>query len=297
MISKVFRSIAAVAALTGVIAIYARPAAAQVPGTPTKKAAQAPAAVTTVTEDPNAERTREQFMELLQKYPPSLGRVLKLDTSLLGNTDYLATYPALASFLAQHPEVPRSPAYYLERVRAGNEYVDTRSDTSRIWQELLDWIGGLTIATIVATSLGWVIRLVVDYRRWSRLSKVQAEVHNKLLDRMTANEELIAYVQSPAGTKFLESAPIALEPGTRRVGAPFGRILWSIQTGLVLGAGGIGFQYVSSRIITDASQPLFVLGVLGVALGIGFVASSVVSYALSRRLGLIEAPAKQTDQG
>ncbi len=160
-----------------------------------------------------------------------------------------------------------------------------------MWNELLGWMGGLTIAALVATSLGWFIRLLVDYRRWYRLSKVQAEAHNKLLDRMTANEELLAYVQSPAGSRFLESAPIALDPGSRRIGAPFSRILWSVQAGLVLGAAGLGLQYVSGKITSEAAQPLYTLGVLAMALGIGFVLSAVVSYALSSRLGLFE---KQT---
>jgi TRAP-type C4-dicarboxylate transport system permease small subunit len=247
--------------------------------------------VTSVTEDPNADRTREQLMQLLEKYPPSLGRVLKLDPSLLGNTDYLATYPALSSFLTQHPDVVRAPAYYLERIRTGNEYQDNRSESYRMWNDLLGWMGGLTVAALVATSLGWFIRLLVDYRRWYRLSKVQAEAHNKLLDRMTANEELLAYVQSPAGSRFLESAPIALDPGSRRIGAPFNRILWSVQAGLVLGAAGLGLQYVSGRITTsEAAQPLYTLGVLALALGIGFVLSAVVSYVLSSRLGLFEKP-------
>jgi hypothetical protein len=233
-------------------------------------------------------------MQLFEKYPPSVGRVLKLDPSLIGNGDYLATYPALAAFLSQHPDVARNPAYYLERIQVGNEYQQLRNEPNRIWQEMLDWAGGLTVAAIIATTLGWLIRLLVDYRRWYRLSKVQAEAHNKVLDRMSANEELLAYVQSPAGSRFLESAPIALDPGSRRIGAPFGRILWSVQAGLVLGAAGIGLQYVSGRVSAtnlDAAQPLYAFGVIAVALGIGFVLSSVVSYVLSKRLGLFEPEA------
>jgi hypothetical protein len=293
MLSKFMRSVAAVAALIGTLTLGVRPAlAAQAPVLEKQlKSRQPVQPVTVVTsEDPNAGRTRDQLMQLLEKYPPSLGRVLKLDPSLLANTDYLATYPALSSFLAQHPDVARNPAYYLERIDVGNQIRDDRGQSYRIWSDLLGWMGGLTVAALVATSLGWFIRLIVDYRRWYRLSKVQAEVHNKLLDRMTANEELLAYVQSPAGSRFLESAPIALDPGSRPIGAPFGRILWSVQAGLVLGAAGLGLQYVSGRVTSEAAQPLYTLGILGLALGVGFVLSAVVSYALSSRLGLFEKP-------
>jgi hypothetical protein len=47
------------------------------------------------------------------------------------------------------------------------------------------------------------------------LSKVQTEVHTKIVDRFTANDDLLAYIQSPAGSKFLESSPIHLDAGPR----------------------------------------------------------------------------------
>ena len=120
------------------------------------------------------------------------------------------------------------------------------------------------------------------------MAKLQADVHTKLLDRFTANEDLLAYIQSPAGAKFLESSPIALDAAPRSVGAPLGRILWSVQGGVVLMAGGVGLQVVSSQVTDGASQPLHALGVLGIALGVGFVISAIVSYVISQRLGLIE---------
>ncbi|HVP47038.1 MAG TPA: hypothetical protein VMT32_10665, partial [Bryobacteraceae bacterium] len=76
--------------------------------------------------------------------------------------------------------------------------------------------------------------------------------------------------------------------GPRSVGAPLGRILWSVQGGVVLMAGGIGLQVVSGRVADDASQPLHALGVLAIALGLGFVISAIISFVISQRLGLIE---------
>jgi hypothetical protein len=115
---------------------------------------------------------------------------------------------------------------------------------------------------------------------------VQTEVHTKILDRLTANDDMIAYIQSPAGSKFLQSSPIMLDAAPRSVGAPLSRILWSIQGGVVLLAGGIGLQVISTRI-----QPLHALGVLGIALGLGFVVSAIISFVISQRLGLIEPAA------
>jgi hypothetical protein len=295
MLSGRLHRLAAIAAVAACAGLSARPAAAQSPRAERVPAGQAEPivqggrAVINI-EAPDAERTREELMNLLQKYPPALGRVLKLDPSLLTNDAYLTPYPALAAFLRQHPEIDRNPPYFLERIQVGGGYVqDQASQSFRMWQSVMDWFGGLTVAGMILATLTWLIRLLVDYRRWYRLSKVQAEAHTKLLDRMTANEELLTYLQSPAGSRFLQSAPITLDPASRTIGAPFGRILWSVQAGLVLAAGGFGLQYVSGRVNNDAAQPILAMGILAVALGIGFVLSAVVSYAMSRRLGLIEA--------
>jgi hypothetical protein len=51
---------------------------------------------------------------------------------------------------------------------------------------------------------------------------------------------------------------------------------------------GIGFEVVSRRVIEDVGQPMSVFSVLAMALGIGFIASSAVSYILSRHLGLFD---------
>ena len=61
----------------------------------------------------------------------------------------------------------------------------------------------------------WLIRTTLEQRRWSRLSKIQAEVHSKLMDRFSSNDELLTYVQTPSGRRFLESGPSPLqETGT-----------------------------------------------------------------------------------
>jgi hypothetical protein len=147
------------------------------------------------------------------------------------------------------------------------------------------------VLILVTGVLTWLIRTLIEHRRWSRISKVQADVHNKLMDRFTANEDLLAYIRTPAGKRFLESAPIAIDGTPRAVSAPVGRILWSVQVGLVLAAAGFGLQYVSHSIEKTVSQPLFAMGVLALSIGIGFVVSAIVSYALSRRLGLWETAA------
>jgi len=239
-------------------------------------------------EQPDAQRTRDELARLLEHYPPALRGVLALDPSLLGNQSYLAPYPALVSFLNAHPEIARNPSFYVGEGFGPRFRQDRATQVVEMWRGVLN---GLAIFAGFGMAIGllvWLIRTLIDYRRWSRLAKVQTDVHTKLLDRFTANDDVLAYIQSPAGSKFLESSPIKLDAGPRSVGAPLGRILWSVQGGLVLVAGGIGLQVVSGRVTDDASQPLHALGVLAIALGLGFVISAIISFVISQRLGLIE---------
>lgn len=253
--------------------------------------APAPGQPVVTLEQPDAQRTREELSRLLERHPPTVRNILQIDPALMANPAYLAPYPALASFLSAHPEIAHNPTFYVGE--PSHERHDPASQMVEMWRDALNGLGvfigfGMAIAVIA-----WLIRTLVDYRRWSRLAKVQTDVHTKLLDRFTANDDLIAYIQSPAGSKFLESSPIKLDAAPRSMGAPFGRILWSLQGGLVLMSAGIGLQFVSGRVGNEAAQPLNALGVLALALGVGFVISAIISYVLSQRLGLIEqAPPK-----
>ena len=244
-----------------------------------------------IREDADAERTRESLNNLLEKYPPALGRVLKLDPALMNNPGYLAPYPGLAAFLSQHPEVTRNPEYFLERVNSPNYNYNDPGHRKR--EDMLAVLAGFTaflVFLVVTSVLIWLIRMIVAHRRWNRLSKVQYEVHNKLLDRFTSNEDLLAYVQTPAGKRFLESAPIPMQDEAPMLSAPFSRILWSVQAGVVLTIAGFGLLYVSTRFIEEPAQFFMVIGVLSVALGAGFIVSAVAAYALSRKLGLLDPP-------
>ena len=261
------------------------------PATP-QPAATAPAPVVALPENPvEARETRDQLMEVLRQYPPSLAEVLRLDPSLLTSEPYLATYPGLAAFVSRHPEVARNPGYFFgtEHVRSWEDY-GPRAEAVQVWRNVIEGAQIFSIFAIVTGTIIWLVKMLVDHRRWLRQSKIQTDVHNKLLDRFTSNEDLLAYVQTPAGKRFLESAPIPMQDEAPMLSAPFSRILWSVQAGVVLTVAGFGLLYVSTRFIDEPAQFFMVMGVLSVALGAGFVVSAVAAYALSRKLGLLDPP-------
>jgi hypothetical protein len=244
---------------------------------------------------PDADQVKNELNDVLRRHPPAVGRVLSIDPSLLSNDSFLDPYPDLKAYLSAHPEIARNPSFYLADHRDQTPRYDRTADMWRQTMEALTGFlaGGMAIGVVV-----WLIRTLVDYKRWSRLAKVQTEAHTKLLDRFTANEDLLRYIQSPAGSKFLESAPIPLDGGPRSVGAPMGRILWSVQGGVVLLAGGVGLEIIGTR--STEAEPLVAMGILAIALGLGFVASAAISFVLSRRLGLIEpgaSPARTSYPG
>lgn len=242
----------------------------------------------------DAEETRSDLYEVLGQYPPSLGRVLRLDPTLMTNEVYLSSYPNLAAFVARNPDVPRNPDYYLHRFAADYgrmEPEDARQAAVRMWGDALEFLGAFAIFCVVMFVFYSLVKYIVEYRRWHRISRVNAEVHNKILDRFASNEELLAYVESPAGRRFLEAAPIIpTEAPVRSAGAPFARILLSVQVGVILLALAIGFLFVSNRAVEEVQPMMTSISVLGLCLGIGSIVSAVASYALSRKLGLLPEP-------
>lgn len=231
--------------------------------------------------------TRQQLREVLHRLPPEVGRVLKIDVSLWTNKQYVDNYPALATFIAQHPEVARNPQFYTRGLWIPIDEAPPESANTRIWREMMEGFLILLGMGAAAFAFVWLIRTVIAHRRWSRLTRLQSEVHNKLLDRFGSNEEVLRYIDTPAGRKFLEAAPIPLgEAEPRAVAPPISRVLWSVQAGVILGAAGIGLQIVSLNADKDVAAPLSALGVLAMAIGAGFIVSAVISFIVSRRLGI-----------
>ena len=266
--------------------LLAGPAAAQTqPQTPSQPAVVQDQRL--LVNDPDAQQTREELQELFRQYPPSVRQVLALDPSLLTSDTYLATYPQLVNFLRQHPEVARNPTYFLGSPGSNRDFSDPQGRMIELWETVMGGLAAFAVFITVSAFLGWLIKSFIDYRRWMHVSKVQTEAHNKLLDRLTGHEELLAYIQTPAGRRFLESAPV-LDAGPRPTSAPINRVLWSAQIGMVLAFAGFGLNFAAGRVSEFVAPPIFLMGVLAIALGVGFVISAVAAYVLSRRLGLLE---------
>jgi hypothetical protein len=249
----------------------------------------------------DARRVRGELQQLLAQHPPNLRTVLQADPSLLSRADYLAPYPRLAEFLKRHPEVTRDPAYFLGRPDAWSPYPENETQAERNSRRAYDTLQGVLAGLAVLIgglailfTLGALVRGALAHRRWSRQSRIQTDVHTKILDRLQSNEEVLAYIQTPAGQRFLQSGPSPLAESElpRSVGAPYGRIFWSVQVGIVLVALGIGLWLVASRVPAEIVPAFNAMGIIATALGLGAMVSGAVSYVLSSRFGLL---ARRTD--
>jgi len=136
-------------------------------------------------------------------------------------------------------------------------------------------------------ALLWLTRAFLENRRWGRIFKLQSEVHGRLIDKFTSNQELALYMESEAGKRYLEAAPIPVgfEPD-QRVPNAVARVLTPLQIGIVLvllGTGLLSLRHAS----VDMDIPMLVFGTVTLMPGIGFIISAGITWLLAARLGLM----------
>jgi len=278
----------------------AAPARAAVPARPAAPA-QAEAAPVSDSELANTQRELIRLLRL----SPTLTTVVAHDPSLLSNQDYVSrNNPELAAFLGSHPEVVRNPAFYLFTHTHPDDGSPDDALEREVWPEYhprndswsaMDVLG--PIASLLAfacflTATVWLVRQFLENRRWSRIFKLQSEVHGRLIDKFGSNQELSAYMETEAGKRFLEAAPIpvGIESGMRMPNA-VARVLTPLQIGVVLVLLGIGF-FLLRNVRPEMHDPMLVMGTVALMPGIGFIISAGITWFLAGRLGLMpETPA------
>ena len=230
----------------------------------------------------NAGQTQNELQRLLDQYPPTLRAVIQLDPSLLQNPDYLTPYPGLAAFLQQHPEILRDPSFFFGRPYVRDNERDPKILALNRAEDILGGVAAFTAGMVVLGVIVSLLRDVIGYRRWLRQSRAQTEMTVKVLDRLSSNEDLLAYLRTPAGAGVLSPSPFGMDvsDGSR---PPFGRILWSVQAGIVLMALGVGLWLVRGSVMQELAPGFVVAGTVALAVGIGFVISAALAYLLAQR--------------
>jgi hypothetical protein len=259
----------------------------------------APGAVQPTPSEKDVAATQRQLIELL-RLSPTLTTVISHDPTLLANQDYVSrNNPELAAFLTAHPEVPRNPDFYLFTHMHPQDGSPDEALERAVWPEVYrmqaprsgfdELLSNLApVLALVAFLLvaGWIVRMFIENRRWSRTFQLQSEVHGRIIDKFAATQELSGYMETEAGKRFLEAAPIPLHAAQDPMPNAVARVLTPLQIGVVMMLLGIGFLLLRN-VRMDYHTPMLVLGVVTLMPGIGFILSSGLTWALAGRLGLM----------
>jgi len=145
-------------------------------------------------------------------------------------------------------------------------------------EDIMGAVGGIGFVIVVA----WIIRIFQTNRRVLKLAAMQVEMQNRLIDKFDSPEELRTYLESEGGKQLMKATPI-------EKASPYGRILGSIQAGVILSLGGLALFSLRNYVPGEAHEDFAImfLGALGIAIGLGFLISAAASYFLSKSWGLI----------
>ena len=274
-------------------------------------AAQAPRAAETSSNPPQMSEKdvvalQDQLLQLL-RVTPTLAEVVSRDPSLLSNADYVNhSNPELGRFLQAHPDVAHNPDFYLFNNLHGQNEPPSQTLERKLWPEMSqqrssdverdlisDGIPFLVFVCILAALL-WLTYVLIENRRWNRIFKLQSDVHGKLIERFGTSQEVLTYMNTESGKRFLEATPIAV--GFERqapVPSPVARVLTPLQIGIVMTLLGVGLISLRHS-VPDAEAPLLVLGTVVLMPGLGFIISAAITWLLARHLGLMPQSGAQS---
>ena len=187
-------------------------------------------------------KTRRRFYQVLEQYPPGRGLGVATGSDAVHQ-------PGLPGVVSERcgvrgaviPTSRSNPGYYLETVQS--EFLHPRSQydadsagdrgcgTTRM--QFLGALRGCRRDRVRPLQLPQVRRRIpaVDIG----LRRQNAEVHNKILDRFTSNEELLAYIDRSGRPAVPRSDPDRRRaaPPERSIGAPFGGFCGRCRLGIL----------------------------------------------------------------
>lgn len=146
---------------------------------------------------------------------------------------------------------------------------------------ILDFLPPMIVGLAFLYTMAAVITAVLESRRRSLAIRTHADLLNRVLDKFGSSRDFVELSESPGGKRLLEA--LGSEPNG--VGE---KILAAVQRGIVLSVLGVGVLLLSLAIRETAVEEFIrIIGGVCLALGIGYLGSSVLSYRLARSMGLL----------
>ena len=293
--------------LSAALALPLTLAAQAKPAPPLRPVAAEPAAPTLPLTDKQVADIQHQLIDLL-RLSPTLTTVVAHDPSLLADTEYVQrNNPQLADFLKLHPEVVRNPDYFLFTHLPPEAGGPDEALEHAVWpdmvheqyqrtgfDEMFSNMPPLLAFVAFLVAAVWGIRVFIDNRRWARTFKLQSDVHSRLIDKFSSSQELAAYMQTEAGKRFLEAAPIPLHAAAEQhIPNAVSRVMTSIQIGAVLILLGVGCLLLNSLDVIN--HHFLISGVVILMPGVGFLLSAIVTWFMANRMGLMPSRESRTN--
>lgn len=243
---------------------------------------------------------QDQLLQIL-RVTPTLAEVVARDPSLLSDEEYVArNNPQLAHFLQAHPDVAHNPDFYLFNNLHGQNEQPSDVLERKLWPDMVhqqprdstmrdlisDGIPFLVFLCMLSALL-WLTHVLLENRRWNRIFKLQTDVHNRLIERFGTSQEVLTYMNTESGKRFLEATPIATGIDRKQpMPSPVARVLTPLQIGIVmllLGAGLMSLRHT----VSGGENAFQILGIIVLMPGVGFIISAGVTWVLARHLGLM----------
>ena len=209
--------------------------------------------------------------------------------------------------LEAHPEIAKNPDFYLFNGVQGHGAQRVQVLEHKVWPEngsgtpedpayhMIEQ-GVMPVAALFGFlgAVIWLISVLLANRRWQRIFKLQTEIHTKLIDRFGTSQELIQYMESESGKRFLEAAPIPVNfEGDQKVPSVVGRVLMPLQIGSVMTLLGAGLLVARHSFTHGLQSVLMLVGIVILMPGLGFILSAGVTWMLAGRLGLMPQDASR----
>ncbi len=137
---------------------------------------------------------------------------------------------------------------------------------------------------MIISCISWIAVNVVTALKQRANTRTRAEIYNRLIDKFGTAPELIAFLQSDAGLKFIEENAVQST-------VPLTKILGSMQIGIILTLLGAGLLVTGNVFGGSLGGDLYIVltvgGIIGLMIGIGLLISAAVSYRLCKTWGIL----------
>ena len=134
----------------------------------------------------------------------------------------------------------------------------------------------------VVAGFGWIVWVIATNIRISKVARWQGQTQADLVEKLAASQELVRFLETEGGQRLFKQSP-PIEPRRN----PVNRILGSVQAGVVLLVLGIVFAGLSA-VLPLAEATFLALAATAGGIGVGLLLSALISYRLSRSMGLLD---------